>query len=153
MILSYHLLYFAFFGILLAAGIWSIELTISKNHISGVNHLPSAAQLIPFIIGLGSFCQSGISATGSFCAWLWGLVKLRRGSQTWFDALVQKFFYETDRDTGGIAIDHFRQLPLMLLIWMLFPSMRKGQSIGAFTEEFKQEMEERGGFFALDLLD
>ena len=31
--------------------------------------------------------------------------------------------------------------------------MRKGQAVDEFKEEFHQEMDERGGFFALDLLD
>ena len=153
MILLGHLTYFVIVGVLLATGIWSVELTISKNHITGVNHLPSAAQLIPFIIGLGSFCQSGLSALGAFWAWLWGVVKLRRGSESWFEALVRRFFYEVGEDEGGVNVEYLRHFPLMLVIWMLFPTMRKGQSIYDFRKEFSEEMNERGGFFALDLLD
>ena len=153
MILFSHLTYFIVVGILLAAGIWSVELTISKNQIAGVNNLPSAAQLIPFIIGLGSFCQSGLSALGALVAWLWGIVKLRRRSETWFEALVERFFYEVGEDVGGVDIEYLRHFPLMLVIWMLFPSMRRGQSIYDFRKEFSEEMNERGGFFALDLLD
>lgn len=153
MILLGHLTYFIIVGVLLAAGIWSVELTISKNHITSVNHLPSAAQLIPFIIGLGSFCQSGLSALGAFWAWLWGVVKLRRRSESWFEALVGRFFYEVGEDEGGVNVEYLKHFPLMLVIWMLFPTMRKGQSIYDFRKEFSEEMNERGGFFALDLLD
>ena len=153
MILLGHLTYFIVVGVMLAAGIWSVELTISKNNITGVNHLPSAAQLIPFIIGLGSFCQSGLSAFWALWTWLWGVLKIRRGSASWFDALVGRFFYEVEEDEGGVNVGYLKHFPLMLVIWMLFPTMRKGQSIYDFKNEWSEEMNERGGFFALDLLD
>ena len=79
MVVLQHMLYFSVIGILLAAGIWSVELTIQKNNIADVNHLPSAAQLIPFMIGIGSVCISGFSALGGFGAWLMLMIKIRKG--------------------------------------------------------------------------
>ena len=74
-----HAFYFALIGVLLAAGIWSVELTISRNHIGEVSNLTSAAQLIPFIIGAGSFVQSGLSGFAVVGAGIWAVVKVRRG--------------------------------------------------------------------------
>ena len=55
-------------------------------------------------------------------------------------------------DEGGVDVEYLRHFPLMLITWMLLPTMRKGQSIHDFEMEFSEEMSERGGFFALDLL-
>ena len=75
-----HAMYFAVMGLLLAAGIWSVEVTIHMNHLSEVNHLPSTAQLITFIIGAGSLLQSILSALGSFMVSIIGIYRLRKGT-------------------------------------------------------------------------
>ena len=152
-VILFHVFYFVVIGIVLAAGIWSVELTIRKNNIAGVHHLPSTAQLIPFMIGVGSFVLSGFSALGSFGAWWMFMRKLGRGSRSWFDAVVERFFYETDADDGGINVEYMRHSPAMLVIWMFLPSFKKGQSMEGFRKEFQEEMDEKGGLFVLDLFD
>ena len=67
--------------------------------------------------------------------------------------LVKRCFYEVGEQEGGVNIEYLRHFPLMLVIWMLFPTMRKGQSIYDFRKEFSEEMQEQAGFFALNLLD
>jgi hypothetical protein len=56
-----HAPIFPLFSLYFLFCVLSIELTIRYNQISGVNELPSASQLIPFIIGLASICQNGFT--------------------------------------------------------------------------------------------
>jgi hypothetical protein len=56
-----HAPIFPLFSLYFLFCVLSIELTIRYNQISGVNELPSASQLIPFVIGLASICQNGFS--------------------------------------------------------------------------------------------
>lgn len=74
-----HAPIFPLFSLYFLFCVVSIELTISANKISGVNELPSASQLIPFIIGLASIFQNGFSlmlnVAGILDVWL----QARRG--------------------------------------------------------------------------